>query len=299
MIVTRTWWSLVVLGCLAGSSSPAYGQRVRLPENVELVPNVEYGKAGQQSLKLDLLRPKAQPQVAMPVVVYIHGGRWQTGDKSKGIPLLARLVERGYLGASINYRLSGEAVFPAQIEDCRCAIRFLRSRAKQYHIDPDRIGVWGESAGGHLAALLGTAGGLKEFDGSGGAAELSSRVQAVCAWFAPSDLPSQARWSGMADQAIAKLLGGTVADHPEKAAKASPITHVSADDPPFLLMHGDQDALVPPVQSEKLHAALTKAGVKSTLHIVKGAGHRLFTGAEVETIVDDFFDQHLLRGKPR
>jgi acetyl esterase/lipase len=139
---------------------------------------------------MHIIRPKLTSSVAkpMPVIVWIHGGAWIGGNKDSGIPLLLPFAKRGYLGASISYRFSKEAKFPAQIEDCKCAIRFLRAKAKEFNIDPERIGVWGASAGGHLSAMLGTAGDVKELEGSGGWEGFSSRVSAVCDWFGPSDL---------------------------------------------------------------------------------------------------------------
>src|SRR5262245_53951430 len=128
----------------------------RLPEGVELLRDVEYGKGGKRALRLHILRPKKAPKDTMPVLVWIHGGGWMAGSRDTGIGILALFVGRGYICASIEYRFSSEAVFPAQIHDCKCAIRFLRAKAKEYNLDPDRIGVWGSSAGGHLAALLGT-----------------------------------------------------------------------------------------------------------------------------------------------
>jgi acetyl esterase/lipase len=146
---------------------------------------------------MHIVRPKpTSPAVKpMPVIVWIHGGAWIGGSKDSGIPLLLPFAKRGYFCASISYRFSKEAKFPAQIEDCKCAIRFLRAKAKEFNIDTERIGVWGESAGGHLAAMLGTAGDVKEFEGSGGWEGFSSRVSAVCDWFGPSDLLGQAKRS--------------------------------------------------------------------------------------------------------
>jgi acetyl esterase/lipase len=122
-------------------------KRLRLPEGVELLRDVEYGTGGKRALKMHILRPKTPPKEALPVIVWIHGGGWQAGSRDSGIGILALFVTRGYLCASIEYRLSKEAIFPAQIHDCKCAIRFLRAKAKAYHLDPDRIGVWGSSAG--------------------------------------------------------------------------------------------------------------------------------------------------------
>src|SRR5262249_37667916 len=164
-----------------------------------------------------------------------------------------------YAAASIGYRLSQHAKFPAQIEDCKAALRWLRANAKKYGLDPDRVGVWGASAGGHLVALLGTAADVKEWDGVGGNTDQSSRVQRVCDRFGPSDFMTIAGKSPRADSPVAELLGGPVAENKENAAKASPVTHVSKSSAPFLILHGDEDPTVPVAQSEELADALKKA----------------------------------------
>jgi len=287
----------------AETAAPAPGkaaekaQRARVvPEGLEFLPDVVYGKGGGKDLKLDILRPKQPPVEPMPVVVYIHGGGWKGGSKAAMPPLCNRLAQQGYFCASVEYRLSQEAVFPAQIEDCKCAIRFLRAHAKEYKIDPDRIGVWGHSAGGHLVALLGTAGDAKDLEGAGGWQDQSSRVQCVIDCFGPTDFTVIPKGlEGVKEQMsspVTQLLGGPVLENMEKAAKASPITYVSKDDPPILIMHGDQDPLVPLSQSQKFYEALKKAGVDATLHIVKGAGHG-FRGPEIEQVTQAFFDKHL------
>lgn len=266
---------------------------VPLPDRVELIRDVEYGKGGERPLKLHILRPKTTPKEPMPVVVWIHGGGWSGGNRDGGIGLLGRFAQRGYFCASIEYRLSGEAIFPAQIEDCKCAIRFLRAKAKEYNLDPQRIGVWGSSAGGHLVALLGTSPHVKELEGKGGWPEMSSQVQAVCDFCGPADFPL---WGDKAHPAVVKLLGGPVNDQKENATKASPVTHIGKNLPPFLIVHGDQDKVVPLSQSESLLEALKKAGADVTLHVVKGGGHG-FGGPEISKMVDDFFDKHLKPGK--
>jgi acetyl esterase/lipase len=265
----------------------------------DVVRDVEYGTGGGRPLKLHLVKPKSPAQEPMPVVVYIHGGAWRSGNRDGGVRPLSRLAARGYFGASIEYRLSSEAKFPAQIEDCKAAIRFLRSRAKEYGIDPDRIGVWGPSAGGHLVALLGTSGDVKELEGKGGSAEFSSRVQAVVDWFGPTDFLKMGKNKidhDAANSPESLLVGGPIQENKEKVAAANPITYVSKDDPPFLVIHGDKDDLVPLSQSELLHAALEKAGVPSKLHVVPGAGHG-FGGRELEAMVDEFLDRHLKNKK--
>jgi acetyl esterase/lipase len=189
--------------------------------------------------------------------------------------------------------LSQHATFPAQIEDCKAAIRWLRANAAKYHFDPDHIGVWGASAGGHLVALLGTTGGMKELEGKEGKLEESSRVQAVVDWFGPSDF----RKIGVAPKTspVVKLLGGQISETKEKAALASPLAHVARGEPPFLIMHGDKDATVPLAQSEMLADALKKAGVEVTLKVLKGAKHGgpEFSTPESRKLIEEFFDKHL------
>ncbi|HEV7843279.1 MAG TPA: alpha/beta hydrolase, partial [Pyrinomonadaceae bacterium] len=223
-------------------------------------------------------------------------------------PLL-HFAERGYLCATIEYRLSDEAKYPAQIEDVKTAIRYLRSQAKELHLDPQRIGVWGQSAGGHLAALLGTSGGVKELEGSGGRREFSSRVNAVVDWNGPVDflepkelerLMAQKQAEGWKTIAMERLIGGPVLENREKAARANPVTYVTRDDPPFLIMHGDEDQTVALSQSRLLYDALKAAGVDATLTVIKGAGHFGVDGisplqSDFAAMMDAFFDKHLKR----
>jgi acetyl esterase/lipase len=268
------------------------GAAQQVPADVELLSGVEFGTTGKRPLKMEIVRPKTLPEAAMPVVVFVHGGGWRSGDARGGVKRLTGFAQRGYFCASIEYRLIPEAPFPAQIEDCKCAIRFLRSKAKDYRLDPDRIGVWGSSAGGHLAALLGTSGNVKELEGTGGHAAYSSRVAAVCDWFGPSDLVDFVTASRRGDQAMSALMGGPVEKNRDKLRLASPITHVSNDDPAFLIMQGADDQTVPASQSQKLHEALKKAGVESTLHVFPGEKHG-FKGEKFDRMVDEFFDRHL------
>jgi acetyl esterase/lipase len=206
--------------------------------------------------------------------------------------------------ASIGYRLSGDALFPAQIEDCKAAIRWLRAHAKEYGLNPARFGVWGSSAGGHLVVLLGTSGGVKEFD-VGANLDQSSRVQAVCDYYGPTDLlqmdahalPSARLKHDPANSPESRLIGGAIQENKEKAARVNPITYVTPDDPPFLIVHGDADPTVPIHQSQLLFEALKKAGVSVHFHTIKGAGHgQGFGGRELDEMVTGFFDR-CLQGK--
>lgn len=269
------------------------------PSGVKALRNLEYVPGGHERQKLDLYLPEKSTG-ALPLVVWIHGGGWQGGSKEY-VPAMY-LTTKDYAVASINYRLSQHATFPAQIHDCKAAIRWLRAHSKEYNLDSDHIGVWGASAGGHLVALLGTSGGAKELEGTeGDKLDRSSRVHAVCDWFGPSDLAALAGKSSDAKSPIAKLLGGPVADNKEKAREANPITFIGKDAPPFLIMHGDMDKLVPASQSELLADALKKAGVEVTLKILPGAGHGgpAFQTAEYRQIIQEFFDKHLKNPPPK
>lgn len=289
-------------GCLLISLWGASDAQPPSLDDVEVLRDVPFGKVNGRVLTMHIVRPKLTSSVAkpMPVIVWIHGGAWIGGSKDSGIPLLLPFAKRGYLGASISYRFSKEAKFPAQIEDCKCAIRFLRAKAKEFNIDPERIGVWGASAGGHLSAMLGTAGDVKEFEGSGGWEGFSSRVSAVCDWFGPSDLLAMVGEQSTIDRTgpncpEALLIGGPLLENKDKAVKASPITYVTPDDPPFLIMHGDKDMVVPFSQSKRLFDALKKAGVEVTFVKLKGAGHggRGFNSPQTMRLVTAFFDKHL------
>lgn len=143
--------------------------KLKIPHNLIYQRDIVFSQSGKRPLKMDILRPKILPEMPMPGLVWIHGGAWLEGSKEEGSELLLPFARQGYLCASIEYPLSHEAIFPAQIEDCKCAVRFLRAHAKEFHLNSDRIGVWGRSAGGHLAALLGTNAGFQELEGEGGA----------------------------------------------------------------------------------------------------------------------------------
>jgi acetyl esterase/lipase len=277
-------------------------QAMPIPDGLEGLRDVVYGTGGSSPLKLDLLLLRTRAATPQPCVVFIHGGGWEAGDKGGGQPLGFELAKRGFVHASINYRLSGEATFPAQIEDCKCAIRFLRAHAREYNIDPTRIGVYGTSAGGHLAALLGVSAGIEQFEGKGGWNDQSSSVVAVVDGFGPADLslllqhpgtggPRQAAGVRPASPA-AKLLGGPPEQRGELARLASPVSHVDKSDPPFLIVHGTEDRVVPLRQSQLLHDALRKAGVDSTLEMIEGGGHSL-AGPGVNAKIIAFLEKHL------
>ena len=297
-------WFCIVAG--AGAQAPAARGKMppppAVPEGVKAYRDLAYVENGHERQKLDLFVPEGASQ-PLPVIIWIHGGGWTGGDKSGCPPLRQGFAQRGYAIASLNYRLSQHAVFPAQIEDCKTALRWLRARAKTYHLDPERFGVWGSSAGGHLVALLGTSGDVKEFD-VGAHREMSSRVQCVMDDFGPTDfvqmdahrIPSATLVHNSPTSPESRLLGGLITEggNAAKVARANPVTYVTKDDPPFLIVHGDADPLVPHHQSELLFAALKAAGVRVRLNTVKGGGHGAgFGGTELEKMRRDFLEHHL------
>jgi acetyl esterase/lipase len=290
----RTILFLLFTSLLLGIA-PAKGQETfeATPQswpNVRLYKDLAYLPNGHQRQKLDLYVPENSGEL-MPLIVWIHGGGWMGGSKSHCPPL--PWTGKGYVVASIDYRLSQDAKFPAQIEDCQAAIRWLRLHAKEYRIEPDRIVAWGGSAGGHLASLLGTAGDVSDWEQR--LPSVSSRVQAVIDWYGRADLTRVSTDPTLADSPSALLLGGCGKEVAELAKKASPILHVSKDDPPFLIIHGTLDSLVPVRQSQAFAGALKEAGVDSHLVILEGASHggEEFLSCEQVKIIDAFLQEHL------
>jgi len=286
---------LVVMLSVAIAQQPRQSMRRRLPEGTIVHCDLPYVTNGHERQKLDLYLPKTEKK--LPLIIWIHGGAWLAGSKDGGVPL-AYLAD-GYAIASINYRLSQHAIFPAQIEDCKAAVRWLRANAKKYNLDLNSFAAWGPSAGGHLVAMLGTTGDIKAFD-VGGHLKVSSRVQAVVDYFGPTDLlqmDDHRLPDGMVhntpDSPESQLIGGHIQENKEKVAKANPITYVTKDDAPFLIVHGDKDPLVAHHQSELLEAALRKTGVPVSFYTVKGAGHGGFKDPNVPKLTKQFLAKHL------
>ncbi|HYF36092.1 MAG TPA: prolyl oligopeptidase family serine peptidase [Prosthecobacter sp.] len=291
-----TIYSLAVLTIAAAAPMNAAAQA-----GVKSHRDLAYIEGGHARQKLDLHVPE-KAEGPLPVIVWIHGGGWQSGSKDLCLPLRQGYVEKGYAVASVGYRLSGDAVFPAQIEDCKAAVRWLRAHAKEYGLDPKRFAAWGSSAGGHLVALLGTSGEVKPFD-VGPHLDQSSGVQAVCDFYGPTDFTVFVKTPGYERHAQAeapegKLIGGAVLENPAKAERVNPISYVSQGDPPFLIVHGDEDRTVPLNQSQLLFEALKKHGIGVHFHTLKGAGHGGpgFSDEKVDGMVSAFFER-TLRGK--
>lgn len=243
-----------------------------MPRSLVSEPDIQYGTGGDRPLFLDLLRP-ADVRTPLPAVIWIHGGGWQAGERQPNPN--RTLAERGFVTATISYRFSQEAIFPAQIHDVKAAIRFLRGNHERFGIDPERIGVWGHSAGGHLAALAGVAGNVPELEGAGGTPGVSSTVQAAVPLSPPTRL-DQTSPNGDLDSAQRQLLGHSVVDRAEferLSRLANPAMHARADTPPFLIVHGVVDDLVMIEDARSLAAALSAVGAPVTLRELPGVDH--------------------------
>jgi acetyl esterase/lipase len=269
----------------------------KLPPGARALRDLPYVTNGHERQKLDLYLP-ATPKG--PLLVVIHGGGWTQGskDKPEGLPMLLQ----GYAVANINYRLSQHAIFPAQIEDCKSAIRWLRAHAAEYGYDPQRIGAWGGSAGGHLVALLAATSHVKDFD-VGENLDQPSAIQCGVDVFGPADLVDWTPPSTLPmiqttgpESVLVKLLGGTAKEKPDLAKRASPVTWVTKDCAPLYILHGTVDQLVGLDQSQKLEAKMKAAGVEVTLDVVEGAGHggpKFGEGGRLLKLLD-FLNGHLM-----
>jgi acetyl esterase/lipase len=273
----------------------------RAPDSVKHVADIPYAGTDNPRQRLDLLLPRApKTDKPLPVIVFIHGGAWQQGDRTGGLPTLLQYASGGdYAGATIGYRLTGEASWPAQVHDCKAAIRWVRANAAAYNLDPDRIGLIGGSAGGHLVALLGASDASADLEGDlGPYAGVSTRVRCVVDQFGPSDFLALGQAPGRPkhdspNSAVARLLGGPIREKTDVARAASPVTYVSSDDPPFLIIHGTDDPGVPYDQSVQLAAALRKAGVPTLFQTVEGGLHGNFRNPELGRRTRLFFDKYL------
>ncbi|MBL9179913.1 MAG: alpha/beta hydrolase [Verrucomicrobiaceae bacterium] len=270
---------------------------------VEVKLDQPYAGNNNPKQMVDVFLPKKRNDgKPLPVVALIHGGGWVNGDRLGYAAQAIQLARTGdYAAVAVGYRLSKEAPWPAQVHDCKAAIRWIRAHAKEYNLDADKIAVWGSSAGGHLSSLLGTSGDVKELEGDlGPNTSFSSRVQCVVNLCGPEDF-SQALmfdkegrpiWK---DDAVSGLLGGNAPDKPAEAKAASPVTHVSKDDPPFITFHGTKDQRVAFRHAEAIHTALQKVGITSLLVPINGGGHGSVGHPEVKVRGQQFTDK-ILRG---
>lgn len=265
-----------------------------IPDSMELVKNIEFGKGGEKSLRLDLYRPKDLKQ-PVPALIFIHGGGWKSGNKNDYRFYCVKFAELGYVVASISYRFSQEAPFPAAVHDSKCAVRWLRGNAKEWSVDPDKIGVVGGSAGGYLAMMLGYSSDVAELEGKGGNSDVSSRVQAVVNLYGPSDLTTE---YGRSHSLVTNFMGKQPYETmPERYRLASPVAHLSQDDAPTLILHGTLDELVPISQSDKLSIKLKLLGIASDYDRLPGWPHTMDLAQEVNDRCRGkmvaFFEKHL------
>lgn len=291
-------WLLLLLGALpvlpVGAAVPAAP-----PQENATLRDITYCTAGDVALKMDIYLPTIKAAEPAPTIVYVHGGSWLSGDKWEIGLAGEQLASAGYVVASVNYRLAPDYRWPAQIEDVKCAIRYLRANSSTYNLDPNRIGTWGSSAGGQLVSLLGLAGQNAGFD-VGQYMDQSSSVQAVVDMFGPTDLTAY-NPDDYAKGVGEKVFGIKPGQTSDVLAKASPVTYVTGGAPPFLILQGDKDTLVPPGQSQELYDKLQAAGDQARLVMVKNAGHAFVpTGGdispsigEIKGIISAFFDTQL------
>ncbi len=256
---------LIAIGSLAQQS----------PSDFKKMPDIVYGTVDGHELKLDLYMPAEA--VNPPLLIYVHGGAWRGGSKER--VLTTTFVEDGYAMASVEFRLSGDAMFPAQIHDIKAAIRFLRGNAHSYGYEATRIGILGSSSGGHLVELVGVTNGHEELEGKvGDYLDQSSDIQAIVSYFGASNLTTILKQStphGLSVRvpALDLLIGGQPEDKVELARLASPVFHVDATDPPLLMLHGDQDPQMPINQSHELHNAYKEYDLQVQFEVVHGAAH--------------------------
>ena len=297
--MTRITVVLVLILCvLAMTWVWAQRQRVEAPtapKGVIVHRDLAYVTNAHERQKLDLYIPDEGEN--LPLIIWIHGGAWLGGSKERYAPM--EYLKSGYAGASIGYRLSQHAIFPAQIEDVKAAVRWIRANAETYRLDPNRFAAWGASAGGHLVAMLGTSGDITEFE-VGENLGVSSQVQAVVNYLGPTDflqMDAHRLSDGLVhdapDSPESKLVGGPIQEHEDRVARANPITYVSKDDPPILIIHGDQDKLVPYHQSVLLKEALEAVGAPVILYKVEGGGHGGFKDPKVPELTRTFLEKHL------
>lgn len=311
--IVLTALATVALSTPARAQAPAEAP-AKPAEPAVLKEDIVYGEATGVALKLDLARP-TNPGAPTPAVLYFHGGGWQAGSKRGARSLIWKLALQGYAAASVEYRFVPEHPWPAQVYDAKAAVRFLRAHAAEYHIDPDRIAVMGDSAGAYLALMLGVTDAQDGLEGDSGTPGVSSRVQAVVSYYSATDFTHQKpfdpkQFSPELDAMLQAYYHKPTREvfeamRPVKDLddpiyeRMSVLPYVSSDDPPVAIFHGDADPILPTEHALKLDRALTAAGVPHELHIVHGGGHG-FVGpqlAEAERQSLEFLNRWLKPAK--
>ncbi len=290
-----TWFRALIvtvgaafLGCpvaYADSTAPS-------PIREEL--DVVYGKGGDVDLKLDLYAP-GDLKSPTPAIVLIHGGGWREGSKNDFRQAARAYADVGYVAVTVEYRLAPRYKWPAQIEDVKCAVRWLRANADKYHVDRDHICAAGASAGGHLALLLGFTDARDGLEGKGGSADQSSKVQVVVNIFGPTDATPK-EWPEIVEKMFVDVLGGSRDQVPELYKQFSPLTYLRKPSPPVLTFHGTKDPLVPYQQAKRLDKALRDVGGVSQLETIEGKGHGDWSSEDWKLVLKttlEFLDKHL------
>ena len=286
-----------VQGTIVEGHAVRHSDRERGDYDFEKLGGIVYSTGEEFRLTCDVYSPELEGP--LPAILVIHGGGWRGGSKVHWVRHARKIVRYGYVVVAINYRHAPKFKFPAQVHDVKHAIRFMKKNAEEYNIDPDRIGVYGYSAGGHLAAMLGTTDADDGMEGDivEGFEEFDTRVRAIAVGGAPTEFT----WLGKHSTALSYWLGaGTLANNPELFEQASPTTYITEDDPPFYFYHGSLDFMVPVAAAKVMHDKLEAAGISSTFAEYENQGHiRLFsqTGEPVDKIIE-FFDSHLIDKSP-
>lgn len=262
-----------------------------IPDSVREVKDIEYGNADGHALLLDLYLPK-DARKPVPGLIFVHGGGWKGGNRRDYLPYTIRFAERGYAAATISYRLVKDATFPGCVQDAKCAVRWMRAKGGEYGIDPDNIAILGGSAGGYLSMMVGYTPEVAPLGGAGGHEEVSSRVQAVVNLYGPTDLAAEiARTS----PEVLNFIGKPYEEAPNLYVEASPITYVSADDPPTLVFHGTVDDIVPVEQADLLVAKLKEMNVPVIYDRVEGWPHTMDKAQVINErccfFLDNFFER--------
>jgi len=283
----------VMSAILLGQIKLIDAKNIYLPDNVKEILDIEYGTGGERKLQLDMYLPKGRKK-ATPAIIFIHGGAWKSGKRSDMKFYCVKFAEKGYVTATVTYRLTGQASFPAAVHDVKCAIRWLRANAAKYHVDPERIVVSGNSAGGHLSMMIGYSDN-QSLEGSGGNNDVSSRVCAVVNFYGPTDLTTDfAKKQGV----VKEFIGGKTFDEAPDAYKlASPIFHLTEDDPPTLIFHGTIDNTVPIAQADKLADKLKELRIDYVYEKYDGWPHVMDLAEAVNRRcvyqMEQFFKKHI------
>ncbi len=283
----------VMTAILLGQIKLIDAKNISLPDNVQEILDVEYGTGGERKLQLDLYLPKGRTKAA-PAIIFIHGGAWKSGKRSDMKFYCVKFAEKGYVTATVTYRLMNEAPFPAAVQDVKCAVRWLRANAAKYQIDPEHIAVSGNSAGGHLSMMIGYSDD-PSLEGTGGNNNISSRVSVVVNFYGPTDLTTD---FAKKQELVREFIGGKTFDEAPDAYKlASPLFHLTRDDPPTLIFHGTIDSTVPVAQADKLADKLKELRIDYVYERYDGWPHTMDLAEAVNRRcvyqMEKFLEEHI------